>query len=289
MEVEPEKISTAKYRLRRKLVVAWVDDLAFLRDQMTGKMRRDLDDSHKYARDLGGLGIPIKGRDGGWGVVRWEAEYDTIFYFVPLLQVDTRLHPFFRHTIRSANYNEGPRAIFLPPYPMSRQWRAILLSHELCHTVAHNAKWHRRKKFGHWVEEYEIYRAEAYLVRKVYGRRYGDAVYRLSKKFEPGIRERRLPYPRVSDAQIDRIFGAPLSDYERRTQKGLFILDALYRATDRIFPSERRRDREGCMLTFWFCNPDGYRRYKSEKAKTPAPSQKAISGPTDGRRSSRIR
>lgn len=256
-------------KLREEMARAWLDDLAYVRDQFKGKMHRDLNESLLYIQDLAGFGVPAA-KEGKWGLTHWPAKYETVFYFVPLLEEDVKLHHYFGELIKSASYNEVSKAVFLPPWKMSRSWRTIILEHELMHVIAHNAGWHRRKKLAMWAEEYEVYRAEAYLASRIYGRKYTYAVKRLAKKFAIAIKTNQLL---INDdvaprALIERIFGLPHSDYERKSQRGLLILDALYHALDLLYkPGGRRHDMHCRTITFWFCRPAEYKKWRESQRK----------------------
>jgi hypothetical protein len=267
------KLSQAKINRRYKLAYAWLDDLDHLCDHLDGGLGRVVNAAANYAADLAGVGVPIPAEGNNWGLRRWDGPFAGGFYLVPLLPIDAKLHPFFRDAIIRASYHEGPRAIFLPPDPMSPMWRGITMYHELCHTLAHRKKWYRRRRLAHWVEEYEVYKEEIGIVRRVYGRKYGDAAYRLSKKLESGLRNHNLQTRDrllVPDSHIKRIFGTPASRLESGSQRALIILDAIYRAIDRIYPKGRRRDREHYAVTQWFCDPKGYKQSQQRgKQATP--------------------
>lgn len=257
---------------RAKILRDWLDDHKALRDRFSGKMYRDIDSSVGLINEVASLGVPTANKAGQWGIHRWDTSANG-FYIVPLLPQDAKIHPFFERAARTAYYHEGARAIFLPLHNIKPEWRGVLLEHELCHAVAHHFKRHRRKKLGYWIEEYEAYRAESWLVRKLYGRTYGDAVYRLAKKLEPGLRNKNLQIKDrqlVSDDLITHIFGPPASAYEASSQRGLLILDAIYHAIDRVYPDGPSRNRRSYDVTFWFCSPASYKKYKEERQRLKA-------------------
>jgi hypothetical protein len=267
-------ISEEERKTRFAIAESWIKDLEFLRDKFTGKMHRDLDATVMYVQDLAGFCIPIA-NDGHWGLRRWDAKYKNrrSFYLTPLLKSDADLHSAFAYFIAMPRYNEDLKAVFLPPDPMTREWRAIVLDHELCHTLAHYNRWFRRQKLARWAEEHSVYTREAHLASKVYGQPYLKKVNSLSKKFERMWHKKDLNFKHeevASDDELDKIFGPALSRMERGLQRTLITLDALYRMINRLFKPGRLRDKHHQRLTFWLCDYQGYKKYREAEKQRKA-------------------
>jgi hypothetical protein len=177
---------------RAKILHEWINAHKALCDRFSGKMHKDLSDSVDLISQSARFGMPAVNEAGQWGIRQLDGPSAPEFYIVPLLPDDVKIHPFFEGAARTVFYHDGVRAIFLPPHQIKAEWRGVLLEHELCHAVAHHFKRHRRKKLGYWIEEYEAYRAQSWLVRKLYGRKYSSAVQQVAKMLEPGVRNRDL-------------------------------------------------------------------------------------------------
>jgi len=205
-----------------------------------------------YLETYGGFGVPAKHRDGAWGLRRWMKRKDDGFVLVPLVPSDAEFHSYFADSLHWPSYSENPRAIYLPTDHIGPTWRAIILHHELGHTMFHRLNIHREKQMGHWAEEYDVYVNEIKLVRSLYGRPYSRMVYRLSKRYEPGLRKATLHIKNNKDVpheRLERVFGKPQSRLERNLQRGVVILDALYRALDRIHKDGDKK--EHYEITEW--------------------------------------
>ncbi len=207
-----------------------------------------------YIREYAGFGEPIRNSEGAWGLTFWEMAEDG-FVLVPLVESDAEFHEFFKYHIKSPNYYEPIDGIFLPPDRISSQWRAILLYHEIGHYVFHHQNIHRDKEMGHWIEEYEIYAKEAQLVRNIYGAPYAKLVRKLSKIYEAELAAGTLEIEdekTISRQELQEIFGSAQSALEKGIQRGITIIDALYRALDRIHKDGNKT--EHYHITKWFCD-----------------------------------
>lgn len=239
---------------RKAIADKWIDSIYKLYNRSTGRARKSLGWDIYYIEKFFGYGVPLAHANGGWGLRRWLERQDDSFVIVPLFSSDAELHPFFAGALHRPTYRENPPAIYLPSDRISPIWRAIILHHELGHTMFHRLKIYRDgNEMDHWTEEYEVYVNEFRLIRSIYGRHYGQLITQLSKKYEPGLRKGKLHAETKSDIdikQLKRIFGRPESKLERQIWQGLVMLNAMYRALDRIHSNGDKT--EHYKITKWF-------------------------------------
>lgn len=249
----PQIIYNEKITYSQRLVIAcrWVDGLIYVRKQLDTS-NAVLDNAVQYVNTHVGFGVPIANIEGRWGLRRKAHENYTCF-LVPIVQSDAALHAYFKKQVGVLSYNEGSRSIFLPADRMSALWRGLVLYHELLHAMYHQQQRHRRRKNGHWVEEYEIYKEEIKIVQSLYGESFSEAVCHLSEGFEQElnnhnlfIRDKKL----VSRPLLRRVFGRSNSELERGVQRGVILLAALYLALDRIHKDGSKE--EYYAVTRWF-------------------------------------
>lgn len=230
----------------------WENSIYKLHSQTTGRARKSLAWDIYYLETYAGFGVPVVNAKGQWGLSYWLDRKDDGFVIVPLVKTDASLHHFFANALHRPSYREGPRAIYLPAARVSSTWRAIILHHELGHAMFHRLDIYRNEKMGHWAEEYEVYKNEIQLVRKLFGRRYSGLVRRLSVRFESGLRGGRLHIDSklVPRRELEHLFGKPQSRLESAVQRSVILLDALYCALDRIHVDGDKS--EHYKVTRWF-------------------------------------
>ena len=239
---------------REAIVRKWTNSTYKLHDQATGRARKSLGWDLYYIETYSGLGIPLVSESGEWGLRYWLDRKEDGFVIVPLLESDAELHPFFADMLTRPAYREKPPAIYLPPERISPTWRAIILHHELGHTMFHRLKIHRGGgELDHWAEEYEVFMNEFRLIRGIYGRPYGNLITQLSKKYEQALRQDKVRIGIGSDvvhSRLNLIFGRPQSQLERQLRQSVVTLNALYRALDRIHVDGDKT--EHYKITEWF-------------------------------------
>lgn len=257
---------------REAMALKWIKSARRLRNRSSGRVRQSMGAGVLYYIDkYAALGAPQVNKNGNWGLRYWNMRKDG-FLLVPLAKSDAELHPFFADRLKSPSYQEGPRAIFLPPDRFSQVWRALILYHEVGHTVFHRLNIHRDKEIGHWREEYEIYMREIALVRAIYARRYRQLVNRLSKVYEAELRAGNLAIEdekAISHDQLRKVFGGPASTLERGIQRSLVLLDALYCALNRIHKDGDRS--EHYEITRWLCGVTSREDTAQEEQYSTAP------------------
>lgn len=256
----PIRNATVTYDQRREAVNEWLAGLSHLASgRLAGRWQRHINGVIGFLIDNAYPAEPIASSDGRWGVTKWSSDKRKAeFHIIALHASDAKLHPYFADKVRGASYCEPERSIYLPPHKVSSVWRGIILHHEHYHAFAHLCKLYRRRKNAHWVEEYHNYASEIQLVRKIYGADYGydysRQVLKLSKKYEVLLRAKNLSITDKQDVPEllrARLFGKAESRYEVGVQRGVVILDALYKALDRMHPNGSKK--EHYAITKWFC------------------------------------
>jgi hypothetical protein len=239
---------------REAIVRKWTNSVYKLYDRTTGRARKSLNWDLYYLETYSGLGIPLVSKGGGWGLRYWLDRKEDGFVIVPLIESDAKLHRFFAAMLTQPTYQESPRAIYLPPDRISTTWRAIILHHELGHTMFHRLKIHRTgHELDRWSEEYEVFVNEFRLIRSIYGKPYGNLITKLSKGYESAFRQGKLHVDvsnNVAHKRLRHIFGKPQSKFEHQLQQCVVTLNALYRALDRIHTDGDKT--EHYSITRWF-------------------------------------
>ncbi len=238
---------------REALANKWINSVYHLHDRSTGTVRKTLGWDIYYIETYSGFGVPIVNAKGEWGLQYWLDRKEDGFALVPLVPSDAKLHPFFASILYRPLYFQQPRAIYLPGARVSSPWRAIVMHHELGHAMFHRLNLHREDQMAHWTEEYKVYKSEFRLLSRLYGRAYSRMVYTLSKKYEPGFREGKLHTNSAADVsreQLKRIFGKSQSAFEYQVQRCAVMLNATYRALDRIHTDGNKTKHH--VVTKWF-------------------------------------
>ncbi len=202
--------------------------------------------------ECAGLGIPIKSLSGEWGL-RCIDIPEGGFALVPLVQSDSDLHSYFAKQMSGPSYQEGCRAIFLPPDRLSLVWRGLILVHEVNHAMRHQDRTYRGLKLDHWIEEYETYIEEIELVQEIYKQPYIKAAHQLSLDFEGQLKKGQLHLnvgEQATTALLEDLFGKAESALEKNMQRGVFIFSALYAALDRLHLDGDKQ--EHYKITEWF-------------------------------------
>lgn len=241
---------------RELLAMRWYNSTVRLYNKTTGKMREALDSDICLIDAYGGIATPIANTEGRWGLrLLTASNKENAFYLVPLIRSDAELHPYFAEKIQRPTYQEASRAIFLPPDRMGPLWRCLVLHHEISHWEYHRQELHRDKDTGHWIEEYEIYQEEITLARNMHGNAYKNFVDQLSVLFEKELRAGSLLVKEsaaITRSELDRITGTSYSSLERGIRRSIIILDALYRALNRIHVDGDKSEHHA--VTEWFCD-----------------------------------
>jgi hypothetical protein len=244
--------SVATLTQRDNAVREWIQGLRRLHDLLKSNASQAIVEGTLYSvEECAGLGIPIKSPEGKWGLRLLDVP-EGGFALAPLVKSDDNLHPYFAKQLSGPSYQETCRTIFLPPDQLGPTWRGLILIHEVNHAMRHQDRTYRRLKLDHWVEEYGAYNEEIELVQEIYGQPYAEAVHQLSLDFEDQLKKGKLhlevsKYARA--ALLESLFGKPESEFERSTQRGVFIFDALYRALDRLHPDGNKK--EHYTVTEW--------------------------------------
>jgi hypothetical protein len=243
------------YARRYAIASAWVKSLQHIATLLPYDY--SLDEASMLLEFDVGLSIPVALANGRWGMQRhsFDEYAQAKFYITPLVTSDGKLHPYFAGIVGRASYHEAERTIYLPPHKLSDTWKGIVLYHEVLHAGKHQRRLQDGTEQDHWAEEYEVYMDELAIVGQLYGRAYHQAAHDIATRLLPSLEAGKLkfkPATIASTALLAAVFGKPASTYERSIQRGLLLLDGMYRAIQRSKLDANVKRQEYAAITEWF-------------------------------------
>jgi hypothetical protein len=249
---------------RLELAKQWIEDLQLVskRLKMGNEEKYELNAMLDYV-NRASFGIPID--DDGIREITFISDQlqHVQLYIVPLLKQDAQMNPYLAENMDLPHYDEITKAIFLPPLDISPLWKGVMFYHDLRRSFADVSKLYGNRRMSAWIEESASHQAEAKILKQLFPDNFDVELDKLAATFEPFVKKGKLEDidPKaIPPAVLKKMFKQSLSLTETKYQFSFVFLEALHRAVDLAFDSERKRNKWHILVTFWAYDPQGYHK-----------------------------